>query len=155
MNYFREAIPPSDSSREKEHLKYRLYNLQLVGKYSLWYQRLYMRDFHTTDSSRMARRWELYVVFYHSFPRRGNIIVFDYKSTWEVSQPRVRKNAPTQESALKSMISRALVLAGTVVSRAIHGTLPKGKEKDRNRAEKTHFYHFCLVRFQCLKGRTL
>ena len=50
------------------------------------YQLLYIRHFHTADSSGMTRGWELNVVSDLWFSRRGIIMAFHWYCTWGVSQ---------------------------------------------------------------------
>lgn len=64
----------------------------------------------------------------------------------------LRRPARRQDSHLHGVISRVPERVDAAPSRTVRDALPQGTEKDRNRAEKTHFYHFVLFRFsiQCL-----
>lgn len=60
-----------------------------------------------------------------------------------------RENRPVPRSwNQEGMIPAVLVLACTVTSCTIHVPLPEEGKEDGSQAEKTHFYHFGLHRFQ-------
>lgn len=77
--HVQEAIRPSGSCRVKEHLKHRVYKLQLRWDRPA-VPAVAVRQSCGTDSSRLARRWELDVVSDPPFSRRGNILLFYCKS---------------------------------------------------------------------------
>lgn len=121
------------------HLKPPSDSLQFVVKCSFrWYQLLYIRHFHTADSSGMTCGWGSNVVFDIWFSRRGIITAFHWDCTWGVSQLWVKKNRLSWESRIWKAWLLESVDVSVITSHSVHvKPSQKDEEKDTSQSEKS------------------